>query len=300
MYVITGATGNTGSAVVSSLLDRGQKVRAIGRNAERLQPLAARGAEPFVGDLANAEAMSKAFAGAQAVYVMIPPALSSPDFRAYQAGITQAVATALERAGIKHAVVLSSVGADKIQGTGPVVGLHELEQRLNRIAGLNVLALRAGYFMENTLAQIGAIETMGKTAASLRPDLKLPMIATRDIAAAAAEALLRLDFRGQQSRELLGQRDLSYAEATAIIGRAIRKPELAYVQVPDEQFRTALTRAGLSLDLANLILEMTAALNSGHMKALETRSARNTTPTTFESFVAEEFVSGYQDKAQAA
>jgi uncharacterized protein YbjT (DUF2867 family) len=309
MYVVTGATGNTGQIVAKKLLarslDNGQKVRAIGRSADRLQSLAAEGAEPFVADLADKQALTKAFTGARAVYAIIPPDLTSQDYRAYQDRITDSIAAALAAAKVPYAVTLSSFGADKPDKTGPVVGLHHLEQQLNQIAGLNVLHLRAGYFMENTLAQAGIIQAMGITAGPLRPDLKLPMIATRDIGAVAAEELLKLGFQQKQTRELQGQRDLTMTEAAAIIGKAIGgqaigKPDLVYQQLPDEQVRPALTQLGLSLNMANLILEMAAALNSGHMRALEPRSARNTTPTSYEVFVAEEFVPAYQGKARAA
>ncbi len=301
MYVITGATGNTGKVVATNLLAKGQKVRVIGRSADRLQPLASKGAEPFVGDLTDAAALSKAFADAKAVYAMIPPNMTSPDYRAEQDRVTDAIATALEKTGVKYAVSLSSIGADKAEKTGPVVGLYNLEQRLNRIAGLNILHLRAGYyFMENTLAQIGIIKMLGMAAGPLRPDLKLPMIATRDIGAFASEALLRLDFSGSQTRELLGQRDISYAEAATIIGKAIGKPGLAYFQAPEGQIRAAMVQLGMSMNVVNLILEMSAALNSGHMRALELRTEKNTTPTSYETFVAEEFVPRYQGKSTAA
>ena len=90
------------------------------------------------------------------------------------------------------------------------------------------------------------------------------------------------------------------AEVATIIGKAIGKPDLNYLQLPDEQVRAALTQLGMSLNVANLILEMAGALNSGHMRALEQRSAQNTTPTSFESFVAEEFVPRYRGKSTAA
>ncbi len=300
MYVITGATGNTGGVVAKRLLARGKQVRVVGRSSDRLEPLVAAGAQPFVGDSADKEALSRAFAGAQAVYAMIPPSLTSQDYRADQDRISDALAAALEAAGVEYAVSLSSVGADKPDKTGPVAGLHNLEHRLNQVSGLKVLHLRAGYFMENTLAQIGTVQNLGIAAGPLRPELKLPMIATRDIGEAGADALLRLDFHGQQTQELLGQRDLSMTEATAIIGKAIGKADLAYRQLPDEQIRAALTQLGLSLNVANLILEMSAALNSGHMRSLEQRSARNTTPTSYETFVAEEFLPTYQGKSIAA
>jgi uncharacterized protein YbjT (DUF2867 family) len=159
--------------------------------------------------------------------------------------------------------------------------------------------LRAGYFMENTLGQASAIHAMGKTAGPLRGDLKLPLIATRDIGSAAAELLLALNFKGKETRELLGQRDVSMNEATSIIGRAIEKPDLTYVQVPGEQMQPIFVQMGMSPNLASLILEMAGALNSGHMRALEQRSPRNTT-TSFETFVAEEFVPLYRAQTKAA
>ncbi|MCU1310137.1 MAG: Epimerase [Candidatus Angelobacter sp.] len=301
MYVVTGATGHTGQVVAKKLLADGQKVRAISRSSEHLRPLVAKGAEPFVGDLRDQQALTKAFAGARGVYAMIPPsAPPTQSFRAYQDQISDAITGALATTGVQHAVALSSYGADKPDKTGPVVGLHNFEEKLNKISGLNVLHLRAGYFMENTFVQVEIIHAMGIAAGPLRPDLKLPMIATRDIGAAAAEELLKLEFQNKQTRELQGQRDLTMTEAATIIGKAIGKPDLAYKQLPDEQVRTAMVQFGMSPDLANLILEMAASLNSGYMRTLEPRSQRNTTPTPFEVFVTEEFVPAYQAKARAA
>jgi uncharacterized protein YbjT (DUF2867 family) len=299
MYVITGATGNTGRTVVEALLTKGEKVRAIGRSAARLQPLTAQGAEAFVADLSDAKALAKAFKGARAVYAMIPPNVSSTDYRAEQERIGDAISKAVKDSGVEFVVSISSVGADKPEGTGPVAGLHSFEKKLSAIQGLNVLHLRPGYFMENTLAQIQPIRMISASAGPLRPDLKVPMIATRDIGAAAADALLRLDFRGQQVRELLGQRDLNYTEVASIIGAAIGKPDLPYVQVSDDQFVSAVQQAGMSQSMADLLLEMAKALNAGYMKALEPRSAKNTTPTTYETFVAEEFVPAYKQAAAA-
>jgi len=300
MYVVMGATGNTGHVVASHLLDKKKTVRVIGRSKERLQPLVDRGAEGFVADISDQDALAQAFTSAEGLYAMVPPSMTSQDYRGDQRRASNAIAGALEQAGVKHAVVLSSLGADKESGTGPVVGLQEFENRLNRITGLNVVHLRAGYFMENTLGQAGAIRAMGKTAGPLRGDLKLPMIAARDIGDAAAELLLGLDFSGKQTRELLGQRDLSMNEATSIIGKAIEKPELEYVQSRDAMMQPIFVQMGMSSNLAELILEMAQALNSGHMRALEPRSSRNTTPTSFETFVAEEFLAAYRGQSQAA
>lgn len=300
MYVITGASGNCGHVIAEKLLDAGKKVRAIGRSAERLQHLRARGAELFVCDLSERTALAKGFEGAEGVFVMIPPSAASADYRKEQDGITNSVTAAIEDAGVKHAMSLSSFGADKAKGTGPVAGLHNLEKRLNAISGLNVLHLRAGYFMENTLPQIGIIKALGTAAGPLRAEVALPMIATRDIGAYAAQALIGLRFSGQQTHELHGQRDITMAEAAAIMGAEIGRPGLAYKQLPNDLVRKALTDTGMSQNVADLILEMAEAINSGHMATLEKRSPENTTPTSFETFAKEVFAPQFKGKSTAA
>jgi len=299
MYVVLGASGNTGHIVAKNLLARQQKVRVVGRNAARLQPHAEQGAEIFIGDVTDASALTKAFHQADSAYVMIPPNVTSDDPLAYEERVSDAIAAAVKNAGVKNVVALSSIGADKPKGTGPVIGLHNLEQKLNQIDSANVLFVRAAYFMENTLPQATVIRTAGSAIGPLRPDLKLPMIASRDIGAFAADALLRLAFRGKQTQELLGQRDLTYTEVTTIIGKAIGKPDLKYVQAPNDQIRPAMVQMGMSEKFVELLLQMTASLNSGYMKALEPRTSLNTTPTPYETFVAESFVPAYQQQAAA-
>lgn len=300
MYVILGATGNTGSVVARKLLDKGKRVRVIGRDTKKLAPFVNRGADAFAADVLDTDALSRAFAGAQGVYALIPPNMSSPDFRAYQDQVTECIAKALEKGGVTHAVTLSSVGADKPDKTGPVVGLHKMELRLAQVPGLNALHLRAGYFMENTLAQAGIIKSFGMMAGPVRADVPLPMIATRDIGAAAADALLQLDFKGQQTQELLGPQDVTYAEAAKIIGSAIGKPDLAYAQLPDEQVIQAMEGMGMSKNIAQLLCEMSSALNDGYMKEMEKRSGKNTTPTSFETFVQEVFLPVHKGQAAGA
>jgi uncharacterized protein YbjT (DUF2867 family) len=299
MYVVLGASGHTGHVVATNLLTRGQKVRVVGRNSLHLQPLTSKGAEPFIADVSDASALVKAFEPADSAYIMIPPNLTSKDPLAYADRVSDAIFTALQKSGVKNAVVLSSVGAELPSGTGPVVGLHNLEQKLNQISQANVLFLRAAYFMENTLPQANAIRSMGNAAGPLRPDLRIPMIATRDIGNVAADVLLHPTIRGKQIRELHGQRDLTYIEIASIIGKVIAKPDLNYVQVTGDQFRDILVQTGMSPQVANLLREMTDALNSGKMHPLERRTPQNTTPTSYESFVNESFVPAYQEQAAA-
>jgi uncharacterized protein YbjT (DUF2867 family) len=295
MYAITGATGHTGSRVAQHLLHHGHQVRAIGRNADHLRSLVVLGAEPFIADLNDVTALSKAFAGAEGVYAMIPPNLTSRDYRAEQERISDCIAAALAETRVPYVVSLSSIGADKSSGTGPVVGLHNLEQKLNSIPGLNTLHVRAGYFMENTLPQAAIIAMTGNCAGPLRPDLKLPMVCTRDIGFFAAQELVNLVFQGHQTREVQGFRDYTYKEVAQIIGREIGRPNLQYIQLPDDKLRPAMGQMGMSSNMVDLILEMSAALNSGQMVALEPRTAHNTTTTSFETFVIGEFSPAYYE-----
>jgi len=300
MYVVLGASGNSGSVVANTLLDHGKRVRVVGRDAKKSEPFASRGAEAIVADASNAEALTKAFAGMEGVYAMTPPHLTSDNYRVEQDQITESVATAIEATGVKYVVTLSSIGADKAEKTGPVVGLHNMEARFADIAEINVLHLRAGYFMENVLPQASVIREFGMMAGPVRADLPLPMIDTKDIGAFAAQALLHFNFTGQTTHELLGQRDITYTELARIIGTAIGRPALAYIQLPPEQVIMALTQMGISRNVAGLICEMAEALNNGHMRALEARSESNTTPTSFESFMQEKFLPAYHGKAASA
>ena len=300
MYVVIGATGHTGSIVAEKLLAKREKVRAAGRDARKLDRLKQQGAEAFIGDVTDASSMARAFSAAEAGYLMVPPNISSPNVLAYAERVSDALAGGLEKNGVRYAIALSSFGADKADKTGPVVGLRSLEHKLEAVTGLNALFLRAGYFMENILAQVGIIQQLGYMAGPVRSDLALPMIATRDIGAAAAELLARRDFQGTQRRELHGARDITHAQVAKVIGAAIGKPDLRYQQLPAAQIKPALTQMGMSPNMADLLLEMSEALNSGHMRVLEPRSAQNTTPTTIETFVAEVFVPAYRAKAARA
>jgi uncharacterized protein YbjT (DUF2867 family) len=301
MHLVTGATGNTGSVVAKGLLKQGKKVRVIARNQEKLKELASLGAETLIGDITSQDTANKAFAGIEAAYLMIPPAMTDPDYRGYQKKLTEVYGSALEaNSSVKHVVVLSSFGADKDAKTGPILGLHFLEERLKQIKLLNSLSLRAGYFMENTLGQAGAIHQMGAVVGPLKPDLKIPLIASIDIGNSALDALLQLNFTGHQTRDLQGQRDLTYLEITAIIGAAIGKPDLQYQVISSEQFAGFMEQMGWAQNVAALMAEMVDAQNVGHVRSLEPRSASNTTPTPFEQFVAETFVPAYKASSQGA
>jgi len=297
MYVITGATGNIGSKTADILLEKGKMVRVVGRSAARLQRFVDKGAEAAVGDLKESGFLTGAFTGATAVFAMIPPNYSATDFRAYQNEIGESIATAITNSGVKYVVNLSSQGAELAEGTGPIKGLHDQEERLNRLAGVNVLHLRPACFMENLLMNIPLINQSGIVGSALRGDWPFAVIATRDIAAHLAERLVNLDFAGKEVQDLLGQRDLTLTEVTAVIGRQIGYSDLRYVQFSYEDAANWLTGMGLSADLSSLYIEMSKALNEGLYGVNRTRTAANTTPTSIEEF-AETFADAYWASTQ--
>ena len=300
MIVVVGATGHTGRPAAEALLAANKTIRVVGRDAKKLEPLAQKGAEAFVGNVEDAASMTKAFEGATAVYLVLPEDISQEDLRAHQERVSDSFAAAVANAKVPYVVNLSSIGAQHAEKTGPIVGLHNQEQKLNRIAGLNVLHLRAAYFMENLLMSIPPLRSLGTLPGGLKSDTPMPWIATKDIGEYAASRLAALDFSGSSTQELHGQRDIAMKEAASIVGNAIGKPKLGYMQVPFMMLEPALVQMGLPKKTAALLIEMWKSANAGLIVPLEQRSAKNTTPTTIESFVTEVFAPAYLAKSAGA
>ncbi|OLT21585.1 FMN-dependent NADH-azoreductase [Pseudonocardia sp. CNS-139] len=288
MITVMGATGHVGRQITLRLLAAGEHVRAIGRNPAALAELAEAGAEIHVGDAADSAFLTAAFRGADAVHTLLPYNPATPDFRAAQARLGEAIVTAVRDSGVRKVVALSSLGADLPSGTGFIAAsLHAQEERLRTLTGVDLLLLRPTLFLESIVAGLPFVDAMGVYADAVDPDAPVPMIATRDVAAAAADALRARDWTGVEARELLGPCDLTYPEATRILGAAIGKPDLQYVRLPDADMAGALVEAGFSPDTAALHVEMGRALSDGIIVPRGGRTSANTTPTRFEDVVAE-------------
>ena len=283
---VMGATGHIGSALAESLLGKGHEVRALGRDPKKLGALVARGAKAHSVVFTDAAALGESLAGAEAAFVMIPPSLGEADYSGYQDRAADAIVKALEKAGVKKVLSLSSVGAQHAKGTGPVVGLHRLEKRLGELKGRDVVHLRPGYFMENHLFSIPTIKAMGVNGSPGKADLPIPQIATKDIAAKAAELLDHADFRGSSVLEFAGPRDITLAESTSILGRAIGKPDLKYVQFPYADAEKAL--AGMmSPTAASVMVEMYRGMNEGLLRHEKPLGPTQRTKTALEEFVTQ-------------
>lgn len=301
MYTVLGASGNIGSVITKSLLDKGEKVRAVGRHASKLQLFVQKGAESCVAEITDSDALATALLGARAAFLMIPPNMTAMDYRADQELLSDAIAFAVKKSGLQYAVNLSSYGAQAPSGTGPITGLHNFEKKLNAIDKLNVLHLRPAFFFENHLAGISMIQMMGMFGGAVKADLQIPQIATRDIGAYAADRLLKLDFNGKHTQELLGERDLSMNEVATAIGKALNSSELRYVQFPYDQVENVLSQMGAPAKTAATMIEMFHGINNGTVAPQEPRTRANSTPTSIEVFIKDVFVPAFhQSKAVGA
>ncbi len=285
MYAVIGETGNTGRVVAEDLLAAGLSVRVIGRSADRLAPFVAQGAEAAVGDVSDAEFVARACDGVGGVYHLIPPRYDV-DLRAWQTKAGKALLAGIRSAGVPYVVNLSSVGAQHHEGTGPIAGLREQEDRFNELPETNVLHLRPGWFMENLYMMLDAVRGMGALPMPLPGDLSVAMIATRDIGAEAARRLAALDFDGHHTKELLGPREYTLNEVASIVGTAIGKPELPFLTVPEEAAAAGLEQMGAHPATVAAFMEMYRGFASGRVAPQESRTDENTTPTTLEEFAA--------------
>ncbi len=288
MITVMGATGKTGRKITELLLETGEEVRALGRSPEKLAALEALGAETVSGDVRDADYLASTFAGADAAYTLTAFDPTLPDYHADQDRRGEAIASAIRESGVPHVVALSAIGAELASGNGFIASLHRQERRLRAVDGLNVMFLRPGAFFEGFYAALETIRHDGVIADSVSPEVKVPMIATADIAAAAAQALRERNWRGAVVRELVGPRELTYTEVAAAIGQAIGQPDLRYVQLSDEDLMGILTEAaGFSPDFAAVFVEFNRALSDGRLHPLGGGHESNTSPTDFNDFAAE-------------
>jgi len=286
MFVLLGSNGQITSQIAHRLLAGGHPVRVVGRNTGALASLQQAGAQIAVGDPLDAAFLERAFAGATAVYTMTPPCYTEPSMRAAQDRIGEAVARALRGARVRRVVNLSSIGAELPSGTGPIEGLHAQEARLNAIDGLELLHLRPGSFMENLLAAVPMVAAGEPLPGMEAPDVPIPMVATRDIAAVAARELTVP--RHQGALVLHSPRHVTMREAAAVLGAAIGNPGLQYVQAPPAAMKAALQAEGFSADAADQLEALAQWLSSEPLASVAAAPVA-VQPTTLEDFAREVF-----------
>lgn len=295
MYVIIGATGNTGKVVADRLLEEGKKVTVISRSKDHLSDLVAKGAISAEGNVEDSAFLKKTLQGAEGLYAMIPPKYDAKDFRAYQKQVGENISKAVAANDVPYVVTLSSFGAHHENGAGVVSGLFPFEQALNSLERTNVVHLRAGYFYENFLASIPVIRQEGVLGGfPIDGDVKLDMVHTSDIGNTAADFLISKDFKGNNTVLLSYGKPYTLKEATGILGKAINKEELPYVAFPAEGARQAMVGMGFSESLADQYVEFSQAASQGKLNDAHENLRKIDTETSLQDF-AEIFARAYSN-----
>ncbi|MDG0815572.1 NmrA family NAD(P)-binding protein [Bdellovibrio svalbardensis] len=291
MIFVMGATGHIGSKIVNHLLENGQQVRCLARHFPDKD--AFEGAELIEGDANDVATVTDSMRHCTAAFTLIPPNLTTEELRFTQNKIGEVIAEGIEESGIKKVVNLSSIGADLNKGTGPVLGLHDQEERLNEITHADIIHLRPAFFMENLMSGIPSIISMNRYFGTVPGEAPIDMVATADIAARAAFLLMNPTFTGRNVEYVLGQRTLTFNEAIRALGMAVEKPDIEYIEVPDKEMLNYMIGAGLSRNVAEAMNELSRATSNGTLNATTTRDKINTTKTSIEEFARTTFKEAY-------
>jgi len=284
-YLVTGSLGNISKIIVEGLVKAGHSVTVITSSTERAKDIEQLGAKALIGQLQDLAFVKNAFSKADVVYTMIPPIWQTSNWRKSQNEIAQNYKEALQASKVKYVVNLSSIGAHLKEGVGPVGGVYDLEQELNTLSGLHIKHLRPSYFYHNLLAQIGLIKQAGIMGGNFGDKEKVFLVHPKDIGAVALEELLKLDFKGNSVRYIIGD-DRSGEEIATVLGKAINK-DLHWVTFTDEQQKAGLLQAGLSETHSNGYAEMGNSLRTGTMQGHARAQKLVLSPTKLEDFASE-------------
>jgi uncharacterized protein YbjT (DUF2867 family) len=299
-YVITGAAGNISKPLAEKLLSVKNNVTIVGRHAEHLTGLVAKGAKAAVGSLEDVDFLTETFRGADAIYTMIPPNMGARDWKSFIESIGENFATAIKRAGVKYVVNLSSMGAHLAEGAGPVSGIHRAENAMNTLTGVNIRHLRPGYFYNNLFGQIGLIKKLGIAGANFGDaQHKIVLSSPADIAETAEQELSDLNFTGHSFRYIASD-EKTGDEIAKTLGAAIGKPDLAWVLFSDEQAISGAINAGFPKEIAENFAEMGTALRFGKMSEDYFKNPPSKLGTTKLSDFAKVFAAVYTEQKELA
>jgi uncharacterized protein YbjT (DUF2867 family) len=295
--VINTPNSNIGRALSIRLLDAGESVTVLSRTKKKVDELARRGARVIEGSFEESTLLAEALEGAEALFWLTPPP-ARPDYHTWAVNCAKLAAAAAKKAGVRRAVVLSSMGAHTGPGTGAVGPAREIENEFEAKLPA-VVSLRPGIFMENFLLSAGMIAQAGQIFVPIQPGKKWPLVATADIAAKAACWLLDRTWSGHHKVGVHGPKDLSTGEASAIISSAVGKP-VQCIDATLEQARGALSGMGMPDFVVDLIIEQYVAFRDGRLDPAEPRTPDTTTPTTLAEFARVTLLPAINNASSAA
>jgi len=260
---ITGSLGNISKPLAENLIAAGHQITIVSSNANKAEAIKSLGATPAIGSVEDIDFLTQAFTGADAVYTMVPPNFATNSWKKFIAGIGQNYAVAIKNAGVKKVVNLSSIGGHLPEGAGPISGMHHAEVELDKLEDVNILHLRPGFFFTNFYHNVDMVKNMNIIGANYKPDSLIAAVSPADIAVAAADAL-KADLQGKSHVYIVGSEQTS-TEVAAILGAAIGKPELPWVEFADEDVVNAMEKNGATHDVAVNYAEMGAVIKTGQI-----------------------------------
>ncbi|MET0635853.1 MAG: NAD(P)H-binding protein [Chitinophagaceae bacterium] len=289
--IITGSLGNISKPLTATLAGSGHDVTVVSKSAGRTAAIEELGAKAAIGSVEDQAFINKTFAGADIVYTMVPGNFGVADYRKYESGIGEVYAEGIRNAGIKKVVNLSSIGAELPSGTGPIAGLHDVENILNKLDGVDVKHLRAGFFYTNYYNDIPMIKNNKIIGSNYSAGSRLVLVHPNDIADAVAEEI-QGNFSGKSVRYIVSDERV-ISEIVAVLGAAIGQPNLPWVKFTDEQSLEGMKSAGFPPQIAATYAEMGAAIDKGILvKYYMENKLKPTSKTKLETF-AKEFASAY-------
>jgi uncharacterized protein YbjT (DUF2867 family) len=280
MIVVTAPTGAIGHQVLERLLDSGRPIRVIVRDPARLPPQTRERVEVLRGSHGDKDVVSQAFAGADAVFWLVPPDPRAKSVEAAYVEFTRPACEAIKSEGVRRLVGVSALGrGTAVAGNAGLVTASLAMDDLIASTGVSYRALTMPSFMDNIARQIQVIKNQGMFFSPISGDRKLPACATRDIAAVAVRLLLDRSWSGQGHVAVLGPEDLSFNDMAQIMSEVLGKP-IRFQQIPFEAYKSRFIEFGMSEPMAQGMTDMAAAKNNGLDNA-EPRTPENTTSTSF-------------------
>lgn len=284
MIVVTAPTGGIGRQVLANLLDTGEAVRVIARDPSRLPTLASGHIEVVQGSHGDPDIVNQAFAGADAVFWLVPPDPRCDSLEAAYVDFSRPACDAFRTQGVKRVVGVSALGRGIATNAGLVSASLAMDD-LIASTGVSYRALTMPSFMDNIVWQAEAIKTKGTFFSPISGDRKLPTCATRDIAAAAIGQLTDSSWSGVGSVPVLGPEDLSFNDMARIMSAVLGRP-IRFQQTTFDDFKATLKNQGGSEAFAQGMVNMMKAKDEGLDNA-EQRTAQSTTPTSFRQWCQE-------------
>ncbi len=280
--VITTPNGHLGRAVAEILLQEKVNTTVISRDAGRVDRLVSRGAEFVHGALDEPSPLELALRDGGTLFWVTPPP-QRPDYREWALAAANLAGSIAKQHGAVRIVNISCMGAHHGRGTGPISPLLEIESIFMN-ACRNTVSIRPGFFMENLLQHLQTLQKTRTVELPVHAELPLPLVATRDVAAAAAAYILDPELSGHHVVGVHGPQSLSFADLAAILTKELGRTVL-YDELSPDEYRQAQHRAGTPAFLIDMYLEMYQALNDRRLQPLERRTRETTTRTTFSYFV---------------